>query len=175
MKLLSRLFFSSVLLVGSAMALTAKVESPKLVKGTSIGKYAKPGAPVNITYTTEYVDVGEISNVDITLTTGVSSGMMDVEVYLDKKLHAHSEVAALHHIPLKSKNGGYVLSPIQVSAEEDGIYYVRIMVHFKDKGFRAFAVPIYVGNTEDKKRKKSQTKTKSANNITILPGKESIY
>jgi len=175
MKSFSRLFLSSLLLASSAMALTAKVESPKLAKGTSIGKYAKPGAPVDIRYTTEYVEAGEMSQVNITLLTGVSSGTMDVEVHLDKKLHTQREVTKSLHIALNSKNNEYPLSSMQVFADEDGIYYVKFIVNLKGKGFRAFAVPIYVGHEEDKKKKKSQQKTKSGKNISIMPAKESIY
>ena len=175
MKLFSRLFLSSLLLASSAMALTAKVESPKLAKGTSIGKYAKPGAPVDIRYTTEYVEVGEMSQVNITLITGLSSGTMDVDMYIDKKLHAQSELTTSLHIPLNSKKNEYPLSSMQVFADENGIYYVKLIVSFKNNHSRAFAVPIYVGHEEDKKNKKSQQKTKSGENITIMPAKESIY
>ncbi len=45
----------------SASITSAKVEKPVLVKGTSVGEYAKPGAPVEIRYTSEHVSVGDVA------------------------------------------------------------------------------------------------------------------
>ena len=61
MKNLINVCISSVLIGSLAIASPAKDSEVKLIKGTSVGHYAKPGAPVDIRYTSQNVDMGESS------------------------------------------------------------------------------------------------------------------
>lgn len=64
---------------------------------------------------------------------------------------------------------------MQVSAKEDGLYYIRLLTKI-DKGvdskLRAFAVPVQVG--ERKKAKHVMMKSHSGENISISKAVETI-
>lgn len=173
MKNIKTLLLASLLMGTKSMAMTSKVENPELVKGTSIGKYAKPGAPVDITYITEHVDVGEESHIHIVLSSRMTSGNMHVKIHLDKGLEANETLAKSMTIPMKADKGEYPID-FKVSADEDGLYYVKFLVSIKKKGFRAFAVPVYVGSGVLKNSKKSIQKTKNGENIVVSPAQETI-
>ena len=173
MKITHILLFSSLFLGTSSMALSAKVEKPVLVKGTSIGKYAKPGAPVEIRYTSEHVAVGDVSKVDIILTSSVKTGIMKVKVKVDKDLNEIASAEKHLSFELAKEENEFPLH-LEVSADEDGLYYIRVMVTIKGKGMRAFAVPVYVGEGTFRKNKANIEKTKSGENITIFSAEETI-
>lgn len=173
MKVFKILLVSSLLISTTAIAFTAKVEKPELVKGTSIGKYAKPGAPVNITYTSEHVAVGDVSKVDIVLATSVSKGTMKVIVKVDKNLDEISDRQKHLSFDLSDGKKEYPLH-LEVSAAEDGLYYVKLLVSIKGQGMRAFAVPVYVGDGIPKMKKTPVEKTTSGETISISPAEESI-
>ena len=173
MKYIKTLLIASLLAGTATMAMTSKVEKPELVKGTSIGQYAKPGAPVEITYATERVEVGDTSAVHIVLSSRVTSGVMNVKVNVDKGLNKISSISKELSIPLKAGEGKYPID-IKVSADDDGLYYVKLLVSIKGKGFRAFAVPVYVGDGALRIKKKSVQKTKGGENIVVSPAQETI-
>lgn len=173
MKILNILVTSSLLLGTSAMALSAKVEKPVLVQGSSVAEYAKPGAPVEIRYTSEHVNVGDVSKVDILLTTNVKSGTMKVKVKVDKDLNEITNIDKHLSYDLDKGTKEYPVH-LEVSADEDGLYYVRVMVTIKGKGMRAFAVPVYVGTGTLKKNKAKLEKTKNGENITVFSAEETI-
>ncbi len=160
------------LLGGTAMAANFNGKK-ELVKGTTVGRYAKPGAPVDITYTAEHANTGDISDIHIVLTSSLSSGIMHVQVNIDKRLNEITAVSKELLIPLKSSNEKYPID-LKVSADNDGLYYIKLLVSIKDIGFRAFAVPIYVGNRIVKVNKNSMQKTKNGENITVFPAEETI-
>lgn len=173
MKITNILLVGSLFLGTSSMAMTAKVEKPVVVKGSSVGEYAKPGAPVEINYTSEHVSVGDVSKVDIILSSSVKTGTMKVKVKVDKDLNEIIDVDKHLSFDLSKGDKEYPLH-LEVSADEDGLYYVRIMVNIKGKGMRSFAVPVYVGKGTLRKNKANIEKTKSGENITVFSAEETI-
>jgi len=173
MKLLKIVLTSSLLIGTSAMAFSAKVEKPAVVKGTSTGKYAKPGAPVGISYESEHVNAGDTSNVNIILTSSTITGTMKVKVKVDKDLHEISNIKKHLSFDLSEGKKEYPLH-LEVSADEDGLYYVRIQVAIKGQGMRAFAVPVYVGDAVLKTKKTAVEKTDKGETISVSAAEESI-
>jgi len=173
MKNVKVLLLSTLLVTTSSMAMSAKVKEPTLVEGTSIGKYQKPGAPVNIRYTSQHVEVGESSEVKIVFIPSTHTGTMNVKVKVDKNLNLQSTLAAKTSFTLKETQKEYPID-LTVMGEEDGLYYVRVLVTIKGKGMRAFAVPVYIGEGKLKAVKKTIEKTKKGENITVSPAVETI-
>jgi len=172
MKIINSMITLALLLV-PAMALSSKVTKEyALVTGTSIGKYAKPGAPVDITYSSEHVETGEVSKVDIELTTYLKKGTVKVSISMDKELINNTINLANSAFVLTQKSKTYPLH-LEVSTLKDGIYYVRVLVAMEKKGMRSFAVPIYVGDGKIKNKKPIQ-KIKSGENISISHAIETI-
>jgi len=154
------------------MALSGNIDKPLVLKGTSVGQYAKPGAPVEISYSSEHVAVGDVTNVDINLTSSATTGTMKVKVKVDKDLNEITTIDKHFSFDL-SEEKEYPLH-LEVSADEDGLYYVRVMVTIKGKGMRSFAVPVYVGNGTLRKNKVNIEKMKSGENITVFSAEETI-
>lgn len=173
MKNIKLLLLSSLLVGTSSMAMTAKVKEPKVVEGTSVGQYQKPGAPVNIRYTSEQIEAGEESKVHIVLLTAQTSGAMKVKIKIDHHLEQVTKIEKNLSFDLVSGEREYPID-LTVMGEEDGLYYVKLLVSIKGKGMRAFAVPVYVGDGKLKAVKKTIEKTKKGENITVSPAVETI-
>jgi len=155
------------------MAMTSKVKEPKLIEGTSVGKYQKPGAPVNIRYTSEQVGTGVESDVHIALSSSQHSGTMKIKLKVDKQLEIVKNESKNLSFHLASGQKEYPIDLTVISAE-DGLYYVKVLVSIKGKGMRAFAVPVYIGEGKLKAVKKTIEKTKKGENITVSPAVETI-
>jgi len=138
-----------------------------------VGEYAKPGAPVEIRYTSEHVTVGDRSNIDIILTSSATTGTMKLKVKVDKDLNEISSVEKHLSYDLSEGKKEYPLH-LEVSADEDGLYYVRIQVSIKGKGMRAFAVPVYVGDALVKTKATSVEKTDKGETISVSAAQETI-
>ena len=48
-------------IVSTMMITLGCASSSKVTEGTSVGKYAKPGAPVDLRFTSQNVEAGEIA------------------------------------------------------------------------------------------------------------------
>ena len=167
------ILLASMILLTTMMAFTAKVEKPALIKGTSVGKYAKPGAPVDIRYETQHVNIGAISDINIILTSSSTMGTMKVIVKVDKGLDEVSSVEKHLSFDLSEGKNEYPIA-LQVSADEDGLYYIKLLVSIKGKGMRAFVVPVYVGDGVLKTKKAAVEKTEKGENISVSAGQETI-
>ena len=173
MKYINKLLVSSMLIATTLSGMTSKIQEPKLIKGTSIGKYSKPGAPVNISYTTEHVGVGSSSEVKIILSTHLSSGTMNVKLHFDKKLEQLNTSKKKYSFAIKSDKKEFPLD-FNVLADEDGLYYIKLLVSIKGKGMRAFSVPVYVGDGLVKTKKSPLGKTEKGEKISVSEAQETV-
>ena len=154
------------LVTSISTASPAQRSGPTAVKGSSLGKYAKPGAPVDIRYTTQNVEAGESSEVNITLMTSVTFGSMHVKIRTDKDLTFVKPVKSNMTFKLDENSSAYPLQ-LFMTAEKEGVYYIKLLVHIEGQGSRAFAVPVYIGEGRVKKAKASVQKTASGENISV--------
>jgi len=133
--------------------------------GTTLGHYSKPGAPINMTYISDPVNKNETTDVNITLTTTVRNGTMNVLVNLDKNLIEKSNVGKEISFEIIPNVKKYFIN-LKVSSTSDGLFYIRLLTKI-DKGagskMRAFAVPVLIG--------KAPTKVKSLNLSRMKPDK----
>lgn len=167
------ILLASILLITASVAFTAKVEKPALIQGTSVGKYAKPGAPVDIRYETQHVNIGDVSDINIILISSSTMGTMKVTLKVDKGLDEVSSVEKHFSFDLSEGNREYPID-LQVSADEDGLYYIKLLISIKGKGMRAFAVPVYVGDAVLKTKKAAVEKTEKGENINVSAAQETI-
>lgn len=148
------------------------------MKGTTVGHYAKPGAPIDITYTTQSHKNNEnnkLYDVNITLTTTVHNGIMKVQLNTGENLTSISSIEKEITFEITPKKRKYPIN-LQVLAKKDGLYYIRLLAKI-DRGIgsklRAFAVPVQIG----KKIVKPDTimmKSNSGENISISKAVETI-
>lgn len=142
-------------------------------KGSTVGKYAKPGAPVDITYTSQNVSAGAVSEVNIVLSTAAKNGTMKVKLNSDKGLSFAKEYSQTLQYDLNEKQHEYPLQ-LLMSADSDGVYYIKLLVNIEGEGTRAFAVPVYIGEGRVKKTKgKAVSKSALGENISVSKAVES--
>ena len=166
---LRRLLIAQILIIIGLNAQT--------ITGTTIGHYSKPGAPIDIRYTTNSVDKNVTSDINITLLPTVRSGTMSVLLTFDKELNQVSTVAKEIRFQVTSAKREYPIN-LQVSSVTDGLYYIRLLTKI-DNGvgskMRAFAVPITVGQGRARKREQGlMMKSHSGENISVSRAVETI-
>jgi len=149
------------------------------LKGTTIGHYSKPGAPIDMTYISNPTDNNKstkIYDVNITLTSTVRYGTMKVKLALDTKLTPLSAIEKELTFEISPEQKKYPIN-LKVSAKEDGLYYIRLLTKI-DKGvgskLRAFAVPVQVGEKKKINRNSVMMKSHSGENISISKAVETI-
>jgi hypothetical protein len=149
----------------------------EVMTGTTVGKYSKPGAPIDMTYLSDPVEKNKTSDINITLTTTVRSGTMNVLLTLDKKLTEISSIKKEITFDITPEQKKYTIN-LQVSSEEDGLYYIRLLTKI-NKGvgskLRAFAVPVKIGKGQIKTRGTSvMMKGTNGENISVSKAIETI-
>jgi len=150
-----------------------------IIKGTTIGHYQKPGAPVDMTYTTRKIKVGEVSDVNVTFSTSLKSGEMDISISFDKELKPVGEDFNRVIFPIIPGQRDYKLH-LKVTSSKNGLYYVRFLIKIKDSNgissnMRAFAVPVYVGNGRLNRKSSQQImKAFSGENLSVSKAEETI-
>ena len=156
---------------------TEKLKETKIAKGTTIGHYQKPGAPVDLSYQSTKVAIGEVADVNISITTAVHSGDMEVNLDFDKSLEQVGDKYDSVTFSLAPNQKEYNIN-LKVKGEKDGLYYIRLLVKVNSKGstkMRALAVPVYVGDGELKKKSNQLImKAMSGENISVSKAEETI-
>jgi len=167
----------SCLLMTSVTGQIAMADNSKIAEGTTVGHYQKPGAPIDITYKATKVELNELSEINIVLSTAINSGEMIVNIDFDEKLKREGEAYDSIRFSLTDSTNDYELN-FKASASEDGLYYIRLLAKIEDGAstrMRVMAVPIYVGDGK-LKRKGNRVIMKAINgeNISISKAEETI-
>lgn len=170
------ILLSCLLMTGAVMADTSNTN---VSEGTTVGfeHCYKPGAPIDMSYNSSKVAVGEVSDVRVKLVTTQESGEMEVTVDLDEGLTSDIAVEGVTKYTILPGENSYLMN-FRVSSNEDGLYYIRILAKI-DNGdgprMRAFAVPVYVGDAKLKsKSRQVVTKALNSENISVSKAQETI-
>ena len=161
-----------IFLIAQVLSADIQKKEPTFVKSTTVGHYMKPGLAVDITYSSQKVDIGELSDINITLDTLLKDGMLKVKITLDKDL---SGLDSSHlEFPLSETAKSFSVN-LQLSSPTDGIHYINIFAEIEGNGMRAFAIPVYVGDTTKKSFfSKTTEKTSTGVNISVSNAEETI-
>jgi len=168
-----------ITLIFIPLLLALSVNANEISTNSTQRQYSKPGAPIDMRYTSEKVEIGETADVNITLTTAIRQGTVSAIITLDKELtslNTFDENLTYEIIPNKKDH----TITLQVKSEQTGLYYIRILTKV-DKGYgikmRSFAVPVYVGKEAGIKSKDIGSHMKALNsgeNISISKAVETI-
>jgi len=172
----TKLLIASLLITGITGDI-AVAKDNKIAKGTTIGHYQKPGAPVDITYSSTRVGLNEVADINISLTTSVKSGEMEVKIDVDKNLEQIGEQYSSISFSLSPNQKSYDIN-MRVKSSKDGLYYIRLLAKIDSASgakMRALAVPVYVGDGQlKKKNKQTIMKAMSGENISVSKAQETI-
>jgi len=172
----TKLLIASLLMI-SLTGGVAMAKDNRIAKGTTIGHYQKPGAPVDINYSSTRVGVDEVADINILLTTSLKSGDMRVKIDLDDNLEQIGEKYSSISFTLSPNQKSYDIN-LKVKCAKDGLYYIRLLAKVNSGSgvqMRALAVPVYIGDGKLKKRSKQMImKAMSGENISVSKAEETI-
>ncbi len=154
------------------------ISNKSIVEGTTLGKYSKPGAPIDMSYKTTKVDANETADVHITLTTTAQSGKVFVSINLDNNLKLMNNIDTNQVFKIVPDSKLFNID-MKVRSESDGLYYIRLLTKVqtgKHPKLRSFAVPIMVGENPRPKTRAGVTflKAKNGENISVSKAVETI-
>jgi hypothetical protein len=162
----------SILILAILTTYSSANEIQKKTVGTTVGKYAKNGLAVDLSYSTQDVDVGENSEVNLTLTTSLTTGELKVKLLsLDKDLDGIDTELLTFHPSSESQS-----FPIQLklSSASEGKHYLDVHVSMENQGGRVFVVPVTVGTVVKKPMSSNVQKTSTNELLSISKGVEVI-
>ncbi len=177
MKILNTLLISILLTSVEAMAMTAKVNDEdkkvyQVLVGDSKDNYAKPGLAVDVKYKSEHVDVGVSADVNITISTNISDGILKVNLRALKENTTDLGEQDLEFILTKELNSFPI--NFQVSSEQSGIFYTNLTMTVEGKGSRVIVVPIHIGTISKKINNKAIEMTDKGISISVSTAEEEI-
>jgi len=169
----------TITLIISLLLLTLNIHAKELSSNSTMNHYAKPGAPIDMSYTSQKVDVNETSDVNITLTTSIKQGSISTSMSLDENLSLLKAVDTNNTFSVTPEEQTFIIN-LQVKAEQEGLYYIKLLTKV-DKGYgvqlRSFAVPIYVGKNAGIKKHHNNEQMKlmgAGENISVAKAVETI-
>lgn len=177
MKTLQTILISTLLLSISAIAMTSKVKEKnktvyRILEGSTINQISKPGLAVDLTYKSEHVEIGETSDINITLYTGITLGTLKVNLKaLDDGLNSMEEQDLEFDL---SKNEKTFPIGLEVSSSEDGIHYINVTLFVEGQGSRVLVVPVNVGKITEKINNKAVETTTEGVIISVSSAEEEI-
>ncbi|CAA6820108.1 MAG: Unknown protein [uncultured Sulfurovum sp.] len=177
MKLLKMLVIATLLTQVGAMAMTAKIKDDnkkiyEVLKGDTRSSYMKPGLAVDLIYSSEHVEVGEFSDINISIITDLNEGILKVNLKSLEDELIHIEEKNLEFKLSKSEN----IFPInlQVSSEEEGEHYLTVFISLEGHGGRVFDIPVKIGTISEKISTKPVEITDEGVAVSSSPAEEEI-
>lgn len=178
MKNLNIMLTSLLLTSVVSFANTAKVSKPskkvyEVLEGKSMSLKCKPSIDAEISYKSEHVAVGEVSDVNISISTMLKSGILKVKLTdLEDSLEG-----------LDTKNLAFTLSStkennfsinLKVSSAVEGIHYVNVVLSVEGEGSRVVAIPVNIGDISNTLQQKAVKTTDKGVVMTISNAQEEI-
>jgi hypothetical protein len=160
-----------------ANAMTAKVVENrekrvyKVLKSEKEEHCMKPGLAVNLEYSSEHVDAGSISNVNITIFTALTEGILKVTI---KSLDGLDFEEKSLEFKLSSDTKNQFPINLEVLSSVDGEYFLTFELSVEGKGGRIFEVPVNFGTIIQKPQVKNFEKAENGVNITVSKAIEEI-
>ncbi len=177
MKILNTLVVATLLTNIGAMAMTAKVKDEnkvvyEVLTGDSKAVQGKRSLAVDVKYKSEHVDVGVSSDINITLTTGLSKGILKVNLRALKE----------NTIDLGEKDLEFKLTEgtnkfplnFQLSSEQHGIHYINLTMTVDGQGSKVVVVPVNIGTISKKLETKSLEQTNAGKSMSVSAAQEEI-
>jgi len=115
----------------------------KVISGDTTKMLKKSNLPVDIKYTSEQVDVNEISNVNIIISSPLSEGSLKVKVK-DLKNSLEGLENQEYTFVLSQGTNSFPLN-FQVLSEVNGIHYISLIFSVEGKGIKSLSIPVNIG------------------------------
>jgi len=177
MKTVKTLLVATLLTNVGVMGMTSKVEAEdkvvyEVLVGDSNEVQGKSALAVDVQYKSEHVDIGVSADVNIIISTGLTKGILKVNV---RPLKANS-------IDLDEKNLEFKLTKgtnafpinLEVSSQESGVHYINMTLSVEGQGSKVVVIPINIGTLSNKIENKTVAKTEKGATISVSSAEEEI-
>lgn len=177
MKTLKIILASTFLLSSSAMAMTAKASEDnkkiyEVLEGDSSKIIGKPGLAVELKYKTQHVDVGVLSDVNMSIRTVLKTGMLKVKMKtLEDDLSGLKKEE--FEFEITEEKQVFPLN-LQLSSATEGRHYLTVYLSVEGEGGRVFDIPVYIGDSTKKISTKAIDRTEKGDPIIISVAEEEI-
>ncbi len=152
------------------------ISSGSIIEDTTVGKYSKPGAPIDMAYKMNKVNRDETADVNITLITTAKSGKVLVTITLDDNLKLVNGVNSNQSFKITPNKKSFDIK-MKVRSKQDGLYYIRLLCKV-DRGthpkLRSFAIPITIGEKPKTKARVNFQKAENGERISVSKAVETI-
>ena len=178
MQILKTLVITTLLTNVGAMAMTSKVKADnnkvvyEVLEGNSNNVQGKPGLAVDVNYKSQHVDVGVNADVNITITTGLTQGVLKVNLRALKENTTNLGEKDLEFRLTKDKNSFPI--NLQLSSEIDCIHYINLTMSVEGQGSRVVTVPVNIGTVSNKIENKAIDRTDKGVAISVSAAQEEI-
>jgi hypothetical protein len=137
-----------------------------------VNQVSKTGVAVDIAYKAQHVNVGELSDVNITVSTTLSKGILKVNLRgLDDDI-VGIDTSNMEFELSKMKNSFPI--NLQLSSSTEGIHYLNVSVTVEGQGSRVLAIPLNVGIISNKIGNQANEKNSNGKVISISRAEEEI-
>ena len=168
-----------ITLMLTPLILIFTLNAQSISSGSTLRQYSKPGASIDMEYTSTKVDANTESDINITLSTPLIQGDIIVEMTLDEELESISTLNKTLNYQIQPSQQTFFIN-FKVQSAKEGLYYIRLLTKV-DNGYgtklRSFAVPVYVGEKSEIINKSLNNRMKalsSGENISISKAVETI-
>jgi len=178
MKIVKTILMTTLLINTAALAMTSKVKADEnkvvyeVLTGDSNSVQGKPALAVDVKYKTQHVDVGVSSNVSITISTGLTKGVLKVNLRPLKGKSLDMEERDVVFTLTKGQNS-FPLN-FQVTSQESGIHYINLTLSVEGEGSRVVVIPVNVGRVSNKIENRAVEKTDKGVTISVSAAEEEI-
>jgi hypothetical protein len=145
----------------------------QVLEGDSMEIKGKPGLAIDLSYKSQHVEVGEVSDVNITLVTELNKGTLKVNMKaLEDDLTGIEEEDL--EFTISGPKVNYFPINLEVSSATEGIHYINLNLSVEGEGSRVFAVPVNIGTVSNKIENKTVETTDEGMTISVSSADEEI-
>lgn len=180
MKNVSTLLTLSVLTSLYAFATTQNPATPspkvyQLLQGSTVQTIQqKRGLAVDMEYQSQHVGVNQLSQVNITLLTHLTKGILRVDVSSENDALEGIKQNQYKFILLEIAQENRFPIHLELKSEKEGIHYVNLEVTLEGDETRLFSVPVNIGKVEKVLQKKAVTLNDEGDSMSISQAVEEI-
>lgn len=180
MKILTTTLALALLATLVTFANTAKVSEPsnkvyQVLEGSTLQSiHQKRGLAVDIEYQSEHVGINQVSEVNITVMTQLTKGILNVELSsandtLEGIKGSHYKFALLEI----AQENNFPIN-LEVKSEKEGIHYINLKVTLEGDETRLFSVPVNIGKVDTVLQKKPLAFRTNGDSMTVSKAVEEI-
>jgi len=186
MKILTTTLALTLLATLVTFANTAKVSEPskkvyQVLEGSTMKSiqgnksiYQKRGLAVDLEYQSQHVGINQVSEVNITVMTHLTKGILNVELSSANDTLEGIKESNYKFVLLEIAQENKFPINLEVKSEKEGIHYINLNVTLEGDETRLFSVPVNIGKVDTVLQKKPLAFRSNGDSMTVSKAVEEI-